>query len=157
MRYLTFSTASNPAPRLGAFSGGRIVDVAAASSGRLPGTLLAVIQQGADVQRRVSETVARLGSDGSVSHTPEEIRWHAPIPRPLKNVFCLGLNYVAHARESARMRGKEVHIPKVPVIFTKAPTSVTGPFDDIPVDWSATSQAIHTRLAGRSHPAGRGP
>ena len=49
MRYLTFSTASNPAPRLGAFSGGRIVDVAAASSGRLPGTLLAVIQQGADV------------------------------------------------------------------------------------------------------------
>jgi len=33
-----------------------------------------------------------------------------------------------------------VQIPKVPVIFTKAPTAVTGPFDDVPVDWSVTSQ-----------------
>ena len=140
MRLLTFSTSANPSPRLGALGGGRVVDVAAASSGRLPGTMLALIQQGDDVQRRVREVVDERGGDLGVSHAPDEISWHAPIPRPLKNVFCLGLNYVAHARESARMRGKEVQIPKVPVIFTKAPTAVTGPYDDVPVDWSVTSQ-----------------
>jgi 2-keto-4-pentenoate hydratase/2-oxohepta-3-ene-1,7-dioic acid hydratase in catechol pathway len=31
-------------------------------------------------------------------------------------------------------------IPTVPVIFTKAPTAVTGPFDDIPVDRQVTQQ-----------------
>ena len=51
------------------------------------------------------------------------IRWHAPIPRPTKNVFCLGRNYVAHAEEAARARGQEVKIPTIPVIFTKAPTT----------------------------------
>ena len=140
MRLLTFSTTANPMPRLGALSGGRIVDVSAASSGRLPGTMLALIQQGEDVRRRVRAVVDERGGDPGISHAPDEVRWHAPIPRPLKNVFCLGLNYLAHARESARTRGKEVQIPKAPVIFTKAPTAVTGPFDDVPVDWSVTSQ-----------------
>jgi 2-keto-4-pentenoate hydratase/2-oxohepta-3-ene-1,7-dioic acid hydratase in catechol pathway len=64
----------------------------------------------------------------------------APIPRPLKNVFCLGRNYIAHAEEAARARGQEVKIPTVPVIFTKAPTTVTGPFDDILVERSVTQQ-----------------
>ena len=68
------------------------------------------------------------------------IRWHAPIPRPAKNVFCLGLNYLAHARESGRASGKEPHIPQVPVFFTKAPTSITGPNDDVTVDPSVTGQ-----------------
>src|SRR5262245_43814735 len=98
MRYLTFSTSSNPAPRLGVLSAGRVVDVAAASSDRLPGTMLALIQQGDDVQRRVREVVDERGGDRGVSHAPDEIRWYSPIPRPLKNVFCLGLNYLAHAR-----------------------------------------------------------
>ena len=31
-------------------------------------------------------------------------------------------------------------IPSVPVIFTKAPTTMNGPFEDVPVDWSVTSK-----------------
>lgn len=45
----------------------------------------------------------------------------APIPRPAKNLVCLGRNYRAHAEE----RGEEV--PTAPVFFTKAPTCVIGP------------------------------
>lgn len=45
----------------------------------------------------------------------------APIPRPRKNVFCVGRNYADHAKE----RGADV--PKYPVFFTKAPTTVVGP------------------------------
>ena len=36
-----------------------------------------------------------------------------------------------HIEEGARARGEAVKIPEVPVFFTKAPTSVNGPFDDI--------------------------
>ena len=63
-----------------------------------------------------------------------------PIPRPLKNVFCLGLNYAAHAKESAGARNKETKIPDVPVFFSKTPTTVNGPFDDVPVDRAVTTQ-----------------
>ena len=86
--------------------------------------------------------MAALGAEATSahSHLASSVRWHAPIPRPAKNVFCLGLNYVAHAKESSQARGREMKIPTVPVIFTKAPTTVSGPFEDIAVDRQATQQ-----------------
>jgi 2-keto-4-pentenoate hydratase/2-oxohepta-3-ene-1,7-dioic acid hydratase in catechol pathway len=48
-------------------------------------------------------------------------RLEAPIPRPARNVFCLGRNYKEHAAE----RGAEA--PPHPVYFTKAPESVLAP------------------------------
>jgi 2-keto-4-pentenoate hydratase/2-oxohepta-3-ene-1,7-dioic acid hydratase in catechol pathway len=139
MRLLTFSTVGNPTPRPGALSGDRVVDLVAASSGQLPHSLLALVQQGAEAERRSRALAEERGRDQNVTHAVSEIVWHAPIVRPPKNVFCVGLNYLAHAHESARMRGKEVQIPDVPVFFTKAPTTVSGPYDDVAVDWSVTS------------------
>jgi 2-keto-4-pentenoate hydratase/2-oxohepta-3-ene-1,7-dioic acid hydratase in catechol pathway len=52
-------------------------------------------------------------------------------------VIAIGRNYQAHAEESARAAGKTVDPPTV---FTKAVTSITGPFDDIAVDGAVTSQ-----------------
>ncbi|AZB42288.1 FAA hydrolase family protein [Bacillus sp. FJAT-42376] len=46
----------------------------------------------------------------------------APIPRPRKNVFCVGKNYREHAVEM----GSEADIPKFVMLFSKAPTSVIG-------------------------------
>jgi 2-keto-4-pentenoate hydratase/2-oxohepta-3-ene-1,7-dioic acid hydratase in catechol pathway len=51
----------------------------------------------------------------------------APIPRPAKNVFCVGRNYREHIVEAARMRGTQVVFPKVPEFFSKPPTTVIGP------------------------------
>lgn len=45
----------------------------------------------------------------------------APLPRPPRNVFCLGRNYAEHAAE----RGAAA--PEHPVYFTKAPECVIGP------------------------------
>ncbi|WP_078555309.1 fumarylacetoacetate hydrolase family protein [Bacillus alkalicellulosilyticus] len=47
----------------------------------------------------------------------------APIPRPRKNIFCVGKNYAAHAIEM----GSAADIPSNPMIFSKTPTTVTGP------------------------------
>src|SRR4051794_2640289 len=60
----------------------------------------------------------------------------APLPRPRRNIFCVGKNYHAHAREfaasgfdsSAKTGGD---IPAHPIIFTKVPECVIGPTDNI--------------------------
>jgi 2-keto-4-pentenoate hydratase/2-oxohepta-3-ene-1,7-dioic acid hydratase in catechol pathway len=64
----------------------------------------------------------------------------APIPAPQRNIFCLGWNYAEHSKESARARGKEVKLPERPVFFTKATTSINGPFADIPLEARVSEQ-----------------
>jgi 2-keto-4-pentenoate hydratase/2-oxohepta-3-ene-1,7-dioic acid hydratase in catechol pathway len=142
MRYATFSELSNPTPRLGIVRGDRIIDASAVIGagwrGPAPTSLIDLIRQGPEAWQRMSE-LADAATDASFRPLGDVVL-DAPIPRPLKNVFCLGRNYIAHAEEAARARGQEVKIPTVPVIFTKAPTTVTGPFDDILVERSVTQQ-----------------
>ncbi len=59
-----------------------------------------------------------------------EVRLLAPVA-PHKNVFCVGRNYMGHAEEVARARGVALNLPKVPTFFTKAPTAIVNPGDDI--------------------------
>lgn len=64
----------------------------------------------------------------------------APIPRPRKNIVCLGWNYFDHAKESAAVGGRIAEIPEHPVVFTKSVTSVNGPYADIPAQPEVTQQ-----------------
>lgn len=50
----------------------------------------------------------------------------APV-RPARNVFCAGRNYLEHAKEGARVAGREPRLLSVPTFFTKAPTAIAGP------------------------------
>jgi 2-keto-4-pentenoate hydratase/2-oxohepta-3-ene-1,7-dioic acid hydratase in catechol pathway len=146
---VTFSAGGTPEPRLGVVHGDRIIDLRSVVPDA-PATLIDLIRAGAIVWTEVRTKVdAYMRSKGasapgdraqSVEYPGQEVRWCPPIPHPPKNVFCVGRNYAGHAAESARARGAEVKIPKIPVFFTKAPTSVSGPFDDIPWDRSATQQ-----------------
>src|SRR5205085_6876954 len=79
--------------------------------------LQAIFNRVAD--RRFSE-VKIFSAIGAV-HTLSEVQLVAPIPRPRKNIMCLGLNYADHAKESAAARGREGSLPEYPVIVTKAP------------------------------------
>ena len=140
MKYLMFSLSGDPSPRLGALaSGGDVIDVKAAAAakwpGPVPGALVELIRSGPDGWRRMSDVLR----DVDPAHGAARIHWHAPIPRPSKNIFCLGLNYATHVRETSKP-GKEPKLPEVPVFFTKAPTAVNGPYDSIPWDRSATEQ-----------------
>ena len=66
----------------------------------------------------------------------DKVRLTAPLPRARRNIFCVGKNYHAHAREfagsgfdsSAKSGGD---IPAHPIIFTKVPECVIGPHDTI--------------------------
>jgi 2-keto-4-pentenoate hydratase/2-oxohepta-3-ene-1,7-dioic acid hydratase in catechol pathway len=64
----------------------------------------------------------------------------APIPVPRRNIFCLGLNYAEHSEESAKARGREVKLPERPAFFTKATTTVSGPYSDIRVDFNLSNK-----------------
>ena len=64
----------------------------------------------------------------------------APIPRPRKNIVCLGWNYFDHAKESAAVGGRTAEIPEHPVVFTKSVTSMNGPYADIPAQHEVTQQ-----------------
>jgi 2-keto-4-pentenoate hydratase/2-oxohepta-3-ene-1,7-dioic acid hydratase in catechol pathway len=64
----------------------------------------------------------------------------APIPRPRKNVFCVGWNYVEHFEEGAKLRSTAREMPSHPAFFSKAPTAVNGPYDPIPYHAQASAQ-----------------
>ena len=93
---------------------------------RQPNDMIELIQGGSAL---LSSAVA--ASEESVSLS--EVELLAPIPRPLKNIICLGLNYADHARESFEALGREVVLPEHPVVFTKAPTTVIGPYAEIQI------------------------
>jgi 2-keto-4-pentenoate hydratase/2-oxohepta-3-ene-1,7-dioic acid hydratase in catechol pathway len=61
----------------------------------------------------------------------------APIPRPSRNIFCVGKNYNAHAREFTQSgfdtsaKDESESIPSVPIIFSKVPECVIANGDPI--------------------------
>ena len=64
----------------------------------------------------------------------------APIPRPRKNVFCVGWNYVEHFKEGAKARPHVQEMPAHPAFFSKSPTTVNGPYADIPAHAGVTEK-----------------
>ena len=144
MRYATFSLGTDPRPRLGVLHDSRVFDMMAlrsASERPLPATLIDLIQSGPSEWRAVAAHVQERVQRPSVnSYGIDAVRWHAPIPRPAKNVMCVGKNYLGHAEEIARASGQALKLAEKPVFFTKAPTTVTGPMDDVPWDRTVTQQ-----------------
>ena len=69
-----------------------------------------------------------------------EVELLAPIPRPRRNVMCLGLNYLEHAEETALQVGRSAKAPEYPIVFTKSPMSVIGHDAAIPFDPDTCSQ-----------------
>ena len=63
---------------------------------------------------------------GAESLARDGVTLRAPVV-PRKNVFCVGRNYLEHAKEGAKALGRELKLPDVPTFFTKAPTAIADP------------------------------
>ena len=154
MRYATFSLTTDPTERLGLVSGNALFDVhtlLGPPSSAVPRALPDLIREGRDSWVRLAARLADALAGGPRADARPQadlVRWHAPIRHPAKNVVCLGLNYSSHAKESALARGREVKIPDHPVFFTKAPTTINGPYDAIEWDPAVTQQVDYEAELG---------
>ncbi|MDH5326188.1 MAG: fumarylacetoacetate hydrolase family protein [Gammaproteobacteria bacterium] len=91
-----------------------------------------LIEAGAD---GLNEIIKRVNGLDALSVSADQVSWLAPLPNPRRNIICLGWNYAEHAKESAAVKDVNIQeLPTHPIIFTKATTSINGPFDDVDYD-----------------------
>jgi 2-keto-4-pentenoate hydratase/2-oxohepta-3-ene-1,7-dioic acid hydratase in catechol pathway len=93
------------------------------------------------------EALARgepLPSPSSARLPVEVLALRAPLPVPLRSLFCVGRNYHAHAKELAGTVFRE-SMPLEdpwPIVFTKLPQCVVGPFDTVRLPGAQVSAQI---------------
>uniref|UniRef100_A0A3B3R8V9 Fumarylacetoacetate hydrolase domain containing 2A n=1 Tax=Paramormyrops kingsleyae TaxID=1676925 RepID=A0A3B3R8V9_9TELE len=107
-----------------------IVDLKSFDSS-VPSTMREFLETG----HRGMECAQRALSSGLCVVPSSEVGLLSPVTGPEK-VVCVGMNYRDHCLE------QNAPIPKEPIIFSKFPSAITGPFDDIllpdeskEVDW----------------------
>jgi len=130
MKLATFSPLPSGQPRPGlVLDDKRIVDIPAAlGASESTNTMLGIIRAGSAMLEKLRALQSKPGNAVNLA----DVKLHAPIPRPAKNVFCVGWNYLEHFEEGAKKLQDNRELPKWPVFFSKAPTTVTGPYDNIP-------------------------
>ncbi len=116
----------------------RAVDVESASGGKFAADVQAVYACWTDFVDWAHNTAL---PEGSV-FTGTELG--APVPQP-PQIFGIGLNYREHAAEAG------LPLPEDPLVFTKFPSAVTGPYGEIAVpagsvDWEVELVAVIGRL-----------
>jgi 2-keto-4-pentenoate hydratase/2-oxohepta-3-ene-1,7-dioic acid hydratase in catechol pathway len=119
-----------------------------------------------DLIRRYGEIKPGLSANGAALPL-SSVRLLAPIPHPVRNIFCVGKNYLDHAREFAgsgyeagAVKGAE--IDEYPAVFTKPASTVVGTGDTVslhPHITSAVDYEVELTLVigkgGRDIPAER--
>ena len=141
MRLVTFVPKKDAAPRVGLMHGGNhLIDLAAASPKPPfdPADMVSLIAAGAKGLAWLRKTAAKASEKKSLPLGKAKLL--APIPRPRKNVFCVGWNYVEHFEESRVSRLHTVEFPAHPTFFSKVPTTVNGPYDPVPAHAEVTAQ-----------------
>jgi len=118
MKLVTFSSADNPTPRLGAVVEGGVVDLSSVEGA--PATMQAYLE-GAESARKA---VAAALDNAAAAQPLAQVTLHAPVPHPGK-VLAIGLNYGDHIAESG------MEPPKHQMWFNKQHNCINGPYAGI--------------------------
>lgn len=128
MKLVTYRGTVEDAARLGVIHGDLILDaeaLGAAHGQDIPDTMLGLIDSGKPGVAALAALVAELGDVPIHCSVPlANATLCAPIPRPRKNIWGIGLNYTEHVAESARALDTSSELPQQPVVFSKPPTCV---------------------------------
>ena len=130
MRLVTFSDAKGTRIGVHEAASNTIVDLAATT--RLPKGMTEFIALGRNGLKRARSAV----KSGEARLAFGSVKLHAPIPRPARNILCVGKNYYDHAQEFHASgfdasAGKDA-VPELPILFTKWPNSVIAHLEPIP-------------------------
>lgn len=136
MRLIRFGPAGQEKP--GLWQAGRVVD------------LRAIFPEIPDISERFFkdgwlQRIQQIEDPGQEM----DVRLGCPLCRPSK-IICLGLNYLDHKEESGFER------PQRPLLFSKTPNALTGPFDPIvlpqscdQIDWEVELAVVIGRAGKR--------
>jgi 2-keto-4-pentenoate hydratase/2-oxohepta-3-ene-1,7-dioic acid hydratase in catechol pathway len=72
----------------------------------------------------------------------DRVRLLAPLPRPRRNLWCVGRNYHEHAKElsGSVFKDSPANPQQWPIVFTKVPECVVGPYDEVVLPGAASQQ-----------------
>jgi 2-keto-4-pentenoate hydratase/2-oxohepta-3-ene-1,7-dioic acid hydratase in catechol pathway len=120
MKLLTFAVGGKARP--GVLRDDRVIDLAAAGLPAGPNGGLLEIARGGDAMLK---KVAKVLKDAKAkSYELAKVKVLPPIRQPSK-IIAVGLNYIDHCKEA------NLPVPTEPVLFSKFPTSICGPYDEL--------------------------
>jgi len=153
MRFVSFSTEALPAAHLGIVRDSEVVDVDLAGRAlqlSVPDQMQELIDNYAEYRPRLQAildkaegrrfTEVKTFSSIGAAHALESVQLAAPIPHPRKNILCMALNYSEHVKETSIIRSRSAEPPTIPVIFTKAPTTINGPYGKFEIDPAVSTE-----------------
>lgn len=165
MRLVTYRAHVESEARLGVIIDDYAIDVAILGDRAgipLPCRMLDLIDLGAPAIDAIRDLLDDLKQRWPVgaARSLANVTLLAPIPRPRKNLFGIGLNYVEHVAESAKSLDTSKDLPKQPVIFSKPPTTVIGPGQPVvhrgditqQLDWEVELAVVIGSVASRVAP-----
>ena len=131
MKFLTLE-----AGQLGVLLDATVIDIPAAAAalhaGANAATLAELVRAGDEAAAAVHALARQALQQGVAARAFGEVRPMAPFPVPVRNILCLGKNYLEHAREIAQKMQTSADAPAKPIFFTKATTAVIAPGAPIP-------------------------
>jgi 2-keto-4-pentenoate hydratase/2-oxohepta-3-ene-1,7-dioic acid hydratase in catechol pathway len=134
LNLITFADAAGS--RVGVLlDGGRVLDLGVAMPPARD--MISVIEAGAPMLAAIRALAANPPANAVLPLA--SVALQAPIPKPRRNVFCVGRNYMDHVAEGDRTRGiTQSEVPKYPQFFTKAADCVIAPGANVPTHEGVT-------------------
>jgi len=115
------------------------------------GATITPLGLGAEAARRGALGLIEAMAEGAPAPSSDaapiavaSVTLEAPLPLPRRNLFCVGRNYRAHAKElSGSVFKASAPDPEAwPIVFTKVPECVVGPHADVMLPGAAISSQI---------------
>ena len=150
LRFATCRFKANAAPRLGiVLDDGGVIDIETEARHQAmhlafsPNSMISLIASGDQGMAQAKALADKAVASKSRMMTVNQVTLLSPVPKPERNIYCVGWNYLEHFEEGKDVRAdKSVSkLPDHPVFFTKGTHTMNGPFDAIPYDPSYTGEA----------------
>ncbi len=136
MKFITFSHNSNTST--GLWLDDRVLNLSKAvkhtGAAINVDSMLEIIAGGETTLNAIRQLTADVGKLADACIPASQVTLLSPIPKPLRNIFCVGRNYLDHVKEGYVARGLEVKLPEAPHFFTKATHAMTGPDTVVEID-----------------------
>lgn len=145
MKLVTYRPSVEAAARLGVVEEDIVIDVAALGAAKgqcLPARMLDLIDHGRPGLSALRDVISDCAGHYPFGTAMPLISADllAPIPRPRKNIFGIGLNYAEHVAESSVALDTASNLPSEPVVFSKPPTAIIAPGAPVMHDGDMTQQ-----------------